>query len=125
MVDPTVVIFAIKAAVQLGQKTYDVLVARTHAQPLLFPVGELAGAIAEADAIAFFDRSENQPLVEPGGPYHGFDAQGLCEAYRTLQKVEEKLGADGSPADAVAIIAGLHRLTVSLDVIALVASSCG
>jgi hypothetical protein len=108
MVNPAVVIFAIKATVKLGQKTYDVLVDSTEAKPLLLPVGDLAGSIAEADAIAFFDRPENQRLVGADGPYQGFDGKALCEAYRTIQKVEEKLGANGSPADAVAIISGLH-----------------
>jgi hypothetical protein len=108
MVDPAVVIFAIKAAVKLGQATCNVLVDSTQARPLLLPVGDLAGSIAEAEAIEFFDRPENQPLVGPRGPYHGFDGKALREAYCTIQKVADKLGGNGSSADAVAIIAGLH-----------------
>jgi hypothetical protein len=102
--NPAVVIFAIQAAVKLGQKTYDVLVDSTQAKPLLLPVGDLAGSIAEADAIRFFDRTENQPLVAPGGPYAGFDRK---DAYRTILKLTEEL--NGSPADAVAIISELHE----------------
>jgi len=105
--NPAVVIFAIQSAVKLGQKTYDVLVDSTQAKPLLLPVGDLAGSIAQADAIAFFDRPENQALVDPGGPYAGFDGKDLVEAYRTIQKLTEEL--NGSPEDAVAIISGLHE----------------
>jgi hypothetical protein len=105
--NPAIVIFAIQSAVKLGQKTYDVLVDSTQAKPLLLPVGDLAGSIAEADAIAFFDRPENQRLVKPGGPYAGFDDKALLDAYGTIQKLTEKL--NGSPPDAVEIISGLHE----------------
>lgn len=109
MVDPAVVIFAIKAAVKLGQATCNALVDSAQARPLLLPVGDLAGSIAEAEAIEFFDRPENQLLVDAGGPYHGFDTKALREAYCTIQKVADRLDGNGSPADAVAIIAGLHK----------------
>ena len=46
-----------------------------QSQPLLVPIGDLVGDIAEAHAREFFDRPENQSLVAPGGPYHGCDGR--------------------------------------------------
>ena len=66
MIPPALVLFAIQAGVKLGQKTYEVLVDSTQAAPLVLPLGTLAGSIREADAVDFFDRKENQPLVAPG-----------------------------------------------------------
>lgn len=110
MVDPALVLFAIQAAVKLGRKTYEVLLDSTQAEPLLLPIGSLAGSIKEAEAIEFFDRPENRPLVDTEGPYHNFAGPRLISAFLTVNQIGERLGTDGgSTAEAVDIIRGLYK----------------
>ena len=106
MVDPALVMFAIQAGVALGRKTYDVLVESTQAAPLLLPIGALAGSIQEADAVLFFNRPENRPLVESGGPYHGLSREQLVVAWATVRQVGDRLGDAGGAA--VETLRALH-----------------
>lgn len=110
MIDPGLVLFAIQAGVKLGRKTYDILVDSTQSAPLVLPLGTLAGSIKDADAIDFFDRKENRPLVEPGGAYHGFTRDHLVAAYHTVRHVATKLGDDaGATGETVATLQALHQ----------------
>ena len=77
--DPNLVLFAIEAGVRLGDKLNQSLVSSTSERPLLLPVGELFGDIRENEAIEFFDREENQRLIEAGGPYAGFKRAQLVD----------------------------------------------
>jgi hypothetical protein len=100
------VLFAIQAAVKLGRKVYDVLVDETVEAPLLLPIGDLAGSIALAHAIAFFD-GPGRALRAVGGPYHDLPNDALVQAYVTVTRIEDTLGTS-KPSEAVALIANLH-----------------
>lgn len=108
--DPALIIFAIEAAVRLGRKLNEVLIDETHERPLLLPLGDLLADVREVDAVAFFDRPENLHLVEPDGPYAGFDHAQLAKAYGTLIQLDERLGGRGDTlSEATDTVAKLHR----------------
>lgn len=108
--DPTLVIFAIEAAVRLGRKLNQILIDETHERPLVLPLGDLHADIGIVDAIEFFDRTENQHLTEEGGPYHDLGDAELQKAYATLKVLDERLGGRGDTlAEATDTVEKLHR----------------
>src|SRR5436190_2107467 len=107
--DPSIVIFAIEAAVKLGQKVYAVLVDETAERALLLPTGDLFGSVLENDATQYFLQPENLRLIKAGGPYAGFSPAQQLEAYRTLLDINRRL--DGPAEDlqqAQQIVEGLQ-----------------
>lgn len=108
--DPTLVIFAIEAAVRLGRKLNQILIDETHERPLVLPLGDLHADIGIVDAIEFFDRTENQHLTEEGGPYHDLGDAELQKAYATLKVLDERIGGRGDTlAEATDTVEKLHR----------------
>ncbi|MCP4396903.1 MAG: hypothetical protein GY801_06345 [bacterium] len=108
--DPTIVLFAIEAGVKLGKKVNEVLLDKTRERPLLLPVGNLFGSIKIADAVEFFDRSENHHLVEPGGPYYQLSDEDKIKAYKTIKGINQHLGNMETMSDeAVEIVANLNK----------------
>src|SRR6266481_7169501 len=107
--DPSIIIFAIESAVKLGQKAYEVLVDETAERPLLLPVGELFGSVAENEATQFFLKPENLHLIQPGGPYENYTPAEQLKAYQTLLEVNRRLD---NPAEnlkeAQQVITQLH-----------------
>jgi hypothetical protein len=113
MLDPTLILVAIDAAIKIGKKCYDVLVDETAAGSLLLPIGDKAGSYQESDAIFFFDRDENQKLVAPDGPYYdAWKTKGpqIIAAYHTVRSISDDLGGGAkAAADAVSVIQNLHK----------------
>ena len=110
MLDPTLILAAIEAAIKIGKKCYDVLVDETVAGPLLLPIGDLAGSIALATAQEYFDKPQNRALVDKGGPYEGLKDKDLIAAYHTICQIKDDLGGSTkASADAVAVVQNLHK----------------
>jgi len=108
--DPVLILFAIEAGLRLGRKLAEVLVDETHERSLVLPLGDLYADLREVNAVAFFDRPENRPLVEAGGPYYGFAREELAKAHATLTVLDERLGGRGDTlSEARATVEGLHR----------------
>lgn len=108
MIDPSLVIFAIEAGAKLGRKINEVLVDQTAERPLVFPLGDLAGSIAQADANEFFEAHPD--LTAADGSCAGFaDAQKL-QYYRTAVLLQDKVYSGlGDPKTMLVQLRGLEQ----------------
>jgi hypothetical protein len=101
MIDPSMVLFAIEAGVRLGRKINEVLVDETAQRPLLMPLGDLFGTVAEAEAMRFY--SVEQPdLIKPGGSCFAIrdDRAKLIQVYRAMRGIETQVMAPASDLNA-------------------------
>jgi hypothetical protein len=100
MIDPSLVLFAIDAGVRLGRKLNEVLVDETAQRPLLMPLGDLFGTVAEGEALHFFT-TEQPALIRANGACFEIrdDRAKLIQVYRAMRGVETQLvGPASDPA---------------------------
>ncbi len=72
MIPASLILFAIQAGVQLGRKSYEIMVDKDFQRPLVMPRGDIVDETAENEAKEFFQNEENRKLGKPGGPLHPF-----------------------------------------------------
>jgi hypothetical protein len=108
--DPILVLFAIQAGIRLGQKVYDLSVERNLEEPILLPLGELAGDTFKTQAVLFL--RSNPSWIQPGGPLHDIwdgnnpDVGDPLRAYTVLLGTTEIVSSFG---EAREIISGLQK----------------
>src|SRR5262245_32338850 len=100
MIDPSLVLFAIEAGVRLGRKINEVFVDETAQRPLLMPLGDLFGTVAEAEALRFFS-TEQPALIRAGGACFDIrdDRPKLILFYRAMRGVEAQVLGPASDAN--------------------------
>ena len=101
--DPTLVLFAIQAGIQLGRKVYDIYVEKNFNRPLLLPFGDLAPQPLETQALLFFAQDQNRHWIEEQ-PLQGILVKnGALAAYKALLGLTE---ADSSWNEISTFISG-------------------
>lgn len=98
--NPELVLFAVEAAIKLGNKINQVLIDATAERPLLLPLGELVGSVAEAEALVFL-ATDGKHLVAPNGPWFPFrnDDKKLVALYQATLGLTSRLTPDTLPAE--------------------------
>ena len=90
MIPASLVIFAIQAGVQLGQKSYEIMVDKDFDRPLRLPMGDSLGEEAENVAKEFFQIKANQHWIDEGGPYEKLKDEdgGYVKAYQAITGID-------------------------------------
>ena len=111
MIDPDLIVFAIRSGAKLGREVYDLLVDNTQSRALFLPLGDLYQDIETTVAVDFFLRPENASLIARDGPYGGLDALQMRDAYRTLCEIQHRLDLPSGGLDsAKEMVLGLARI---------------
>jgi hypothetical protein len=115
MIDPGLVLFAIRSGARLGRKAHDLLVNQAQTRPLYIPLDYVVGDATTADAWTYFGRDENRALISDGGPYSTAGDAEITHAYLSILEVDRTAREPEAPAKRTETLMQLYKFTQARD----------